>query len=248
MTAGAVGRLCHLGADAILHLFLPPLCPLCRRFSPAPGQFLCGPCGALFTALEEPWCPVCAVPFAGRGPSHRCPRCRRRPPPFTRVRAWGSYSGGLAQAVQRFKYGGQLTLRRALQEWAVDAWRRHYACLPFAAVVPVPPHPITLRHRGCDLAALLSRAVARSAGVAWRPGALAKVSSTPDLVTLGARERRTAVARAYAPAQALAGRVLLIDDVVTTTETARACATACRNAGACEVYVLALARTPVGLP
>jgi len=248
MTGIAGGRLWYRGAGAILHLLLPPLCPLCRRFRPVQGHFLCGACDALLIALEEPWCPVCAVPFAGRGPSHRCTRCRRRPPPFVQVRAWGSYSGGLAQAVQRFKYGGQLTLRRALQEWAVDAWRRYYASLPFAAVVPVPPHPDTLRHRGCDLAALLSRAVARSAGVAWRPGALAKVSRAPDLVTLGARERRVAVARAYAPVQELAGAVLLVDDVVTTTETARACARACRSAGAAEVCVLALARTPPGVP
>ncbi len=161
-----------------------------------------------------------------------------------RARAWGAYSGPLAEAVQRFKYAGQLTLRRALEELAIDAWRRHYAGHPFTAVVPVPPHPETLRRRGGDFAALLARAVARSAGVPWRPRALRKVARTPDLVTLDARSRRAAVARAYAPAQALTGEVLLVDDVITTTATSRACAGACRAAGAAGVRVLALARTP----
>ena len=240
-TGSGPGR---VAARGLLHLFLPPLCPLCRQCAPPPGQPFCNACGAGLTPLEEPWCTLCAAPFAGRGPSHLCPRCRRDPPPFEQARAWGSYGGPLAEAVQRFKYGGQLTLRRALEELAIDAWRRHYTGHRFSAVVPVPPHPETLRRRGCDLAALLARAVARSAGVPWRPRALRKEARTPDLVTLDARSRRAAVARAYAPAQALTGEVLLVDDVITTTATSRACAGACRTAGVAGVWVLALARTP----
>ncbi|MDF1551477.1 MAG: double zinc ribbon domain-containing protein [Deferrisomatales bacterium] len=234
----------RVAARGLLHLFLPPLCPLCRECAPRPGQPFCMACGAGLTPLEEPWCTRCGVPFAGSGPSHPCPRCRRDPPPFAQARAWGVYGGPLAAAVQRFKYTGQLTLRRTLEDLARDAWRRHYAGYRFTAVVPVPTHPETLRRRGCDLAALLARAVARSAEVPWHPRALSKRVRTPDLVTLDARSRRTAAARAYAPAQELTGEVLLIDDVITTTATARACAGACRTAGAAEVRVLALARTP----
>jgi predicted amidophosphoribosyltransferase len=227
----------------LLHLLLPPLCPLCRENVLQPARPFCTTCASCLTAAEEPWCPTCGLPYTGRGPSHLCPRCLHDPPPFEQVRVWGVYAGGLADAVQRFKYAGQLSMRRALEQLAVEALVRHYGVPPVSAVVPVPPHPSTARRRGCDLAALLARAVARAAGLPIRLRALRKVARTPDLVTLDAAQRRRAVAEAYGPRERLSGGVLLVDDVVTTTATARACATACLAAGADYVRVLALART-----
>jgi predicted amidophosphoribosyltransferase len=44
--------------------------------------------------------------------------------------------------------------------------------------------------------------------------------------------------------RSVGGRVLLVDDVLTTGATAAACTRALRRAGADEVYVLAVAKTP----
>jgi predicted amidophosphoribosyltransferase len=40
------------------------------------------------------------------------------------------------------------------------------------------------------------------------------------------------------------GRILLVDDVLTTGATAAACTRALKRAGADEIYVLTVARTP----
>lgn len=145
------------------------------------------------------------------------------------------------------KFGGGLELRGLLAAIAVEGFERHYRGGPerLSAVVPVPCDRATLRRRGFDLPALCSRAVAGAANRPWRPTALRKRASTPDLVGLGARERARAVADAYGVGEALEGTVLLVDDVVTTTATVRACAHAALAAGAEKVLCLAVARTPM---
>lgn len=133
----------------------------------------------------------------------------------------------------------------AVEGLAREAWVRWWRGVSFDAVVPVPCHLSTLRRRGAGLPALLARAVAREAGAPWRPVALEKVRAVPELVGLDAKRRAAAVRGAYRPREPLDGVVLLVDDVVTSTATARACAEACREAGALGVCVLALARTPL---
>ncbi len=232
-------------AQGLVELFLPALCALCGRMPPGPGShFLCPACAGRIRAPAEPWCPVCAAPFPGTGPSHPCPRCLGDPPPFRRLRGRALYEGAAANLIQAMKFSGRLEVRSALLEWAVQTAREHYADTRYAAVVPVPPAPATLRRRGFDLPGILSRGLARHLQVPWRPHALRKDPRAPELLGLGAAVRLQVAARAYRSAEPLAGPVLLVDDVATTTATARACARACREAGAGAVDVLVLARTP----
>ena len=59
---------------------------------------------------------------------------------------------------------------------------------------------------------------------------------------LGAAERRANAARAFAPGQVPPGRVLLVDDVLTTGATVRAAAAALHRGGAGRVDAVTLAR------
>jgi predicted amidophosphoribosyltransferase len=241
-------RFLSLLAESLSSVLLPPVCPLCLSRRPTPPRSLCAACSADFFPLREPFCSVCAVPYAGVGPSHPCPRCLADPPEFSELRAWGLYRAGLLRAIHAFKYRRRLSLRRPLQRLAEEALETFAADgSPFSAVVPVPSRPARLRRRGFDLPAILSKAVAGRSGAAWKPLALAKVRDTPDLVGLGSKERFAAVAGAYAPRESLEGRVLLVDDVCTSTGTARECAKACREAGGESVSVLVLARTPLAV-
>ncbi len=227
-------------------VLLPAVCPLCGgRGLPEGGEPVCGPCAARLEPLAGPCCSLCALPFSGGGPDHPCPRCAADPPPFDGLRAWGPYRGALLEAIQRFKYGGDLALRRLLEDLAVAAARRGPALPRPVAVVPVPCTGRTLARRGFDLPALLARRVAQELGVPWRPEAVRKRPDAPDLVGMGAAERARATRRAFVPAEPLCGTVLLVDDVVTTTATVRAATRACLAAGAGRVTVLALARTPL---
>jgi predicted amidophosphoribosyltransferase len=75
--------------------------------------------------------------------------------------------------------------------------------------------------------------------------ALARRVETAAQAGLSAAERRRNVAGAFSAVRPapVAGRVVvLVDDVLTTGATARACARALRDAGARAVHVLTLAR------
>ncbi len=230
----------------LVTVLLPAVCPLCGgRGLPEGADPVCGPCAARLEPLIGPCCSRCALPFSGGGPDHPCPRCAADPPPFDGLRAWGPYRGALLEAIQRLKYGGDLALRRLLEELAVAAARRDPPVPRPAAVVPVPCTARTLARRGFDLPALLARRVAREIQAPWRPSAVRKRPDAPDLVGMGAAERERATRRAFEPAEPLAGTVLVVDDVVTTTATVRAVTRTCLEAGAGRVTVLAVARTPL---
>ena len=116
-------------------------------------------------------------------------------------------------------------------------------------LVPVPLHRARLLARGYNQAALLARALSRLSGVPVLVDALARPGRTAALGPLSARARERALAGAIAVrprrAAAIAGRrVLLIDDVLTSGATARACASCLLDGGARVVDVLVAARVP----
>lgn len=112
-----------------------------------------------------------------------------------------------------------------------------------------PPHVVTwaptskqrARGRGHDQAELIARAVSMRLGVPCRK-LLKRTSSTSQ--TGQSRNARLAGPTFIARACIDVGRVLLIDDVVTTGSTLEHAATALREAGAIYVTCAAFAATP----
>jgi ComF family protein len=112
-------------------------------------------------------------------------------------------------------------------------------------LVPVPLHPRRLRDRGFNQASLIAREIGRRMGRPLVEGALVRRRETMPQTGLSAAARRRNVEDAFAVRRRglVAGHVVtLVDDVLTTGATARACARALRAAGAREVRILALAR------
>lgn len=230
----------------LLEIFVPPVCALCGEHPPEADAGFCTNCLAGVRRIATPHCPICGLPFQGAGPSHPCTHCLKKPPPFERIAAYGVYEGRLRDAIRAIKYGGNLAVRAALEEFFWEGCRETWGTNPpFSAVVSVPCHTKTLRKRGLDLPALLSRRAAREWDLAWLPDALTKTDGDVHMAKLDLDKRREAVRSLYAPRLALSGRVLVVDDVVTTTATTRATARACLSAGAEAVEVAALARTPL---
>jgi ComF family protein len=116
-----------------------------------------------------------------------------------------------------------------------------------AALVPVPLHPRRLAQRGFNQSELLAAAIGRRIGVSLHARALVRRTDTPPQTGLSAVARRRNVAGAFAVRERgrIHGRtVVLVDDVFTTGATARACASALRQAGASAVHLLTVARVP----
>lgn len=206
---------------------------------------------ALVAATLAPACVACDraldAPFAGPV-CHWCWEDARR--------AAGRYDGSLPRIIHAFKYDGRRSL--ALPLGTMLRERSERVLQDSACVVPVPLFPWRRLRRGFNQAADLARHLERPVIHAlWR------VRPTPPQAGLTAATRRRNVRGAFRLSPLLSRRVrhefihgrvvVLIDDVMTTGATLRACAEVLEGAGASAVRLLTLARAPLhqrgdGLP
>jgi len=219
---------------ALVEIILPPVCRVCAR----PGEFpICRPCLDAFRLISPPWCVTCGRPLRPPvGSTTLCEACRTHAPLFSRARPAGIYEGVLRETIHALKFGGCRAVAGPLGD-LIGATVQSDLRLRADVVVPVPLHPIRHRQRGFNQSELLARRTARVLALPCEAGVLrrARITDAQSGLTRDAREAN--VRGAFVCAAAIGGRVLLVDDVMSTGFTASECARALRGAGAAEVIV-----------
>jgi predicted amidophosphoribosyltransferase len=156
-------------------------------------------------------------------------------PGIARVTWAASYSGVARDLVTALKFGGRLQLAAVAAEAIADL----VDAAPLTVIVPVPPAPSRHRRRGFDPAHLIATALADRLGLPLaRP---LRRADGPRQVGRPRSERLSAPPRVRAVSRQ-PGRVLLVDDVLTTGATLTACATALREAATGEFDAAVFAR------
>lgn len=236
----------NLFLTALLDLFFPPLCHVCRTCIPDAGALhICPACRERMPSVAGPLCPVCGIPFHGAGDDHLCGRCLTEPPAFDAARAALLYEGPGRDLIHAFKYRYKTHLRRPLALLAAEGLTAFVAARAPDLMVPVPLHVRRLRSRGFNQAVLLGEVLARQWRLPLARRALARIRWTEPQITLAAHERRDNVKGAFRvtdPAAVAGKRVLLLDDVLTTGSTVEECSRVLKQAGAAGVTVVTVAR------
>lgn len=201
---------------AALDLVLPNACGLCGASAPL-GAGLCQRCAH---ALR--------------------PRPLSPPRGVDRARCLATFDGNARSAVLGLKFHREVWRGRplglALGTLAATAW----PATDWDAVVPVPTTRARLRERGYDQADRLARGAAHALRLPVRsPLSRAGEGRQADRT----RAERATIADAIAARPCAAGRVLLVDDVLTTGETLAACAAALRANGVAHVDAVTVAWT-----
>jgi ComF family protein len=229
--------------EPVLTIVFPSTCVACGRplVQPTAGP-LCGPCWEGLPRHRAPTC-TCGWPLPpGRS---SCSRCRRGHQPLDSGASLGPYEGALRTVIHELKYRGRRRVATRLANTLLEEPSARAVVEGCDLLVPVPLHPRRLRERGFNQAALIARELGRRTRRPCGEGVLVRRKDTSPQTGLSAAERRRNVAGAFAVrrrGQVAGHAVTLVDDVLTTGATARACARALRESGAQEVRLLSVAR------
>jgi len=213
---------------ALIDLLLPPACAGCGRV----GSVLCDRC---LESLRPPFRDddrfVAADAGIALGDALLLGTAAFR------------YEGALRRSLAALKYTGASRVAAPLARASVPAFRRLVAISGPAVLVPVPVHPERRRVRGYNQAQLIAGELAQMTDVPMAPH-LERIRETAKQHRLDRAARLTNLREAFRATAAIAPRtaVIVVDDIVTTTATLEACASALRDAGAAAVYGFAIAR------
>ncbi len=243
LRAGA-NALSVVGREA-LRIVLPSWCVVCRKELPWRKRTAscCASCWASLPKIEVPKCVSCALPLpATSAAGTRCLGCFTDPLGLEWCEAHGEYRGALERLLSALKFERHDFLDEALASLLDDTLRER-GDLAFDALVPVPMARSKERRRGYNQSELLARALSRRSGIRCDMTLLTRRQERATQSSLPKRERAANVRGAFAASSLVKGKsILVVDDICTTGETLRACASALVRAGAGRVCAITVAK------
>lgn len=230
--------------DKLANIIWPPRCFSCGDDVTRQGD-VCGDCFGQLRFITDPMCECCGHPFAFQSVGQSlCGDCLCEAPPFDRARSALIYNDKSSAIMLSFK-NDQTIAQKRLASWCQMAADSSLDDADF--IVPVPLHPTRLRARGYNQAALLARRLSTTSGVPLLVDGLERTRKTPKQQELSRTARQKNVRGAFRVVARnrplIRGRhVILVDDVLTTGATAKACSKALKSAGAAIVSVVTVTR------
>ncbi len=232
-------------ARKIVDIIYPPQCIGCRSAVAEPST-LCASCWSGLKFIERPYCERLGTPFElDLGEGLLSPAAIADPPVFDRARSVLMYDGLGRALVHRLKYGDRHDLSVAMARMMALAGRD--LITEADLIVPVPLHWTRLLSRKFNQSALLAQSLSKLTQVPCDLSIMHRKKRTRPQYGLTRSERQLNLQGALGIDELYAQkverrRILLIDDVMTTSSTANACARALLKAKASHVDVLTFAR------
>ena len=228
----------------LLSFVFPVSCEICGNLLPLSAiGGACVACLDGISLIPAPHCLKC-----GRfspGFDKDCAVCRADHFHFDRAYAAVYYDGRVKELLRAFKFARRTLLRETLLEILRKFIQENQIRDAWDGVAAVPMHRKQRLERGFNQAELLARGVSRLISKPFLPGVLISKRPHSAQSMLGKIQRKENTKDRFLSVSktAVAGkRLLLVDDILTTGETASQCAKVMKDSGAVSVDVLVVAR------
>ncbi|MDP8228951.1 MAG: ComF family protein [Candidatus Electryoneaceae bacterium] len=236
-----IKRFFESGRRVATALFFPLYCPNCHSQW---DQIRISSDGRT-DSIGNGWiCPDCwsVLPIAQPFPWYNDPLLEGR------VTTIYKYGGVMKEMIHRMKFGGRWDIGVELGLRSADQLVR-LLDKKWSVIVPVPLHPIRMRRRGYNQALIIARSIAKRLNLPIRTDLIRRIRDTYPQSKLSQKERLINVQGAFAPYAPNCpikpipdGTLLLVDDVIHTGATVRACLIALKSIGFNNVHILAIVR------
>lgn len=226
--------------DSMLFRLIPGRCVVCsgktgRQLDICPG------CQRDMPKMLNP-CWQCGLPIEDRKDS--CIECIKQPPIFSHCFTAFSYASPIDNLINRFKNQRNLAIGQTLGILLARGYVSNHRSFP-DCWLPVPLHPSAFRKRGFNQALELGYCIAATTGKPLLGAAIRRDRNTSEQKHLSKADRLKNMRLAFSTKVDFTGlKVGIIDDVITTGATTSAIAETLLEAGADDVEVVAVARTP----
>lgn len=222
-----------------MHLAIPSNCLCCGILN---SQLICQDCQSTL-----PWrghaCIQCGCELVSAIKTH-CGTCLKNPPLWDRLLAPWRYEAPLPQLIHRMKFNFSPQLAGFLGKLAIPLLQAYHELDPVDLIVPVPLHRLRIAKRCYNQAEWIARTLAKGLNCPLNTHHLRRTRHTRAQAKLElpvARHANTQAAFCLikpVPAQ----HVALVDDVVTTGATIKACIHAWQAVSPARFSVWCLAR------
>ena len=231
-----------------LNLIYPMRCVVCRAdLDPEGALYLCPEHRRGIRFIEESFCSVCGKKLYTLPEDDLvCSNCREVKRYFDHGYTVAIYEEAMQALIHDFKYRGKEFLKYVLQRMVYDGVLRHVNYGDIDLIVPVPLHWRRYMKRGFNQAFEPFRLTSKKLCIPVMVRNFRRIRHTKLQVRVPAKERLANIKGAFQvmnPDSLRGKRVMLVDDVLTTSATVNECARILKKAKVKEVTVVTLAQS-----
>lgn len=228
----------------IIDYLLPKRCFSCAELTQDANSF-CANCWKEFNFINSPFCKRCGREFAlDLAEDQECLKCISHSPHFDKARSLFKFDEYSKNIIHAFKYYDKTILAKSFAEMMVA--RYHNDIIQNDIIVPVPMHRLKRLFRMYNPAQILAQELHQIINLPIEMNVLVKTKWTKPQTTLSRKARLKNIngsIRIENIEKIKGKKVILIDDVITTSTTIDLCAKLLKKAGAKEVIALSIAVT-----
>lgn len=220
--------------------FAGEICYICKK----KPTFICDDCVNKLPYLLDSYCNMC-LSYLGNNIKNDlyCGECLKKPPLFKRAFAIFWYEGEIKEIMHEMKFKNKFFYVKNLMNIQRDAIDKIFKDIEnIEAIVPIPLSNKRKLERGYNQSLLIAKELSKITGIPVNNNILKK-KDIPPQIALSREDRFKNVKGAfYMEKKNCFDKIILVDDIITTTATIREAAKALKKGGCNEIYVFALCR------